>query len=255
MSDPSSVSGDFDFNHILTSQISRVEILKGNQSSVYGSGAIGGTINITTKKGKPGTRTNSMINTGSHGTLNYSTSYSGSDDVNNFYVGFERFQTDGMSAMTHNDERDGYKNSSLIANYSRELPNNFKLKSNLRFSDTYKQYDKEIDTATAAHNEEEDSIQSSANLSLEYDLNERFKNEVTLAQTYIKRIYNAAPGSGNTVKDNYYGERYNYGYKGNYNFDLDNSIIFGIEREDDQIGYNANMTGKKSGVIYNLSIF
>ena len=31
MSDPSSVSGDFDFNHILTSQISRVEILKGNQ--------------------------------------------------------------------------------------------------------------------------------------------------------------------------------------------------------------------------------
>ena len=37
MSDPSSVSNDFDFNHILTSQISRVEILKGNQSSVYGS--------------------------------------------------------------------------------------------------------------------------------------------------------------------------------------------------------------------------
>ena len=54
MSDPSSVSGDFDFNHILTGQISRVEILKGNQSSIYGSGAIGGTIHITTKKGEPG---------------------------------------------------------------------------------------------------------------------------------------------------------------------------------------------------------
>ena len=42
MSDPSSVSGDFDFNNILTSQISRAEILKGNQSSIYGSGAIEG---------------------------------------------------------------------------------------------------------------------------------------------------------------------------------------------------------------------
>ena len=76
MSDPSSVSNDFDFNHILTSQISRVEILKGNQSSVYGSGAIGGTINIITKKGKPGIQKNIDYNTGSYGTHNLSLSYS-----------------------------------------------------------------------------------------------------------------------------------------------------------------------------------
>ena len=61
MSDPSNVSNDFDFNNILTSQISRVEILKGNQSSIYGSGAIGGTIHITTKKGKPGFNKISII--------------------------------------------------------------------------------------------------------------------------------------------------------------------------------------------------
>ena len=80
MSDPSSVSGDFDFNHILTSQISRVEILKGNQSSVYGSGAIGGTINITTKKGEPGLHKDISYTTGSHGTNNLFASFSGADD-------------------------------------------------------------------------------------------------------------------------------------------------------------------------------
>ena len=255
MSDPSSVSGDFDFNHILTSQISRVEILKGNQSSVYGSGAIGGTINITTKQGKPGRQKNTMVNTGSHGTINYSASYSGSDDDKNFYLGFERFQTEGMSAMTHNDEKDGYKNNSLVANYSQNLSNELKFKSNLRFSDTYKQYDKEVDTSTATHNEEEDSIQSSANLMLEYEHNKKFISEASLSQTYIKRIYNAAPGSGNTIKDNYYGDRYNYGYKGIYNFDLDNSIIFGIEREDDQIGYNKDLTGKKVESFYTTSTY
>ena len=85
MSDPSSVSNDFDFNHILTSQISRVEILKGNQSSVYGSGAIGGTINIFTKKAEQGFHKNFDYNTGSHGTHNVTASLSGADEKNNTY--------------------------------------------------------------------------------------------------------------------------------------------------------------------------
>ena len=42
---------------------------------------------------------------------------SGADDKNDFYIGFERFITDGISAMDNNDERDGYKNNTLVANY------------------------------------------------------------------------------------------------------------------------------------------
>ena len=255
MSDPSSVSGDFDFNHILTSQISRVEILKGNQSSVYGSGAIGGTINITTKKGKEGQQKSLMFNAGSYKTHNYSASLSGADEISNYYLGFEKFHTDGMSAMTHNDEKDAYTNNSLIASYGKSLSNNFNFKSNLRLSETNKQYDKEINTATANHNEEEDGVQASGNISFEYQLNQKFNNTLTLANTYIKRIYQAAPGSGNTQKDNYYGDRYSYSYKGNYNFDLDNSIIFGLEREDDSIGYNANASGRKDESYYTLSTY
>ncbi len=255
MSDPSSVSGDFDFNHILTSQISRVEILKGNQSSVYGSGAIGGTINITTKKGKEDQQKSLMFNAGSYKTHNYSASLSGADEISNYYLGFEKFHTDGMSAMTHNDEKDAYTNNSVIASYGKSLSNNLNFKSNLRFSETNKQYDKEINTATATHNEEEDGVQASGNISFEYQLNEKFNNTLTLANTYIKRIYQAAPGSGNTQKDNYYGDRYSYSYKGNYNFDLDNSIIFGLEREDDNIGYNANSSGRKDESYYTFSTY
>ena len=53
-------------------------------------------------------------------------------------------------------------------------------------------------------------VQVSGNISLEYKINEKFNNTVTLSNTYIKRIYQAAPGSGNTQKDNYYGDRYSY---------------------------------------------
>ena len=253
MSDPSSVSGDFDFNHILTSQISRVEILKGNQSSVYGSGAIGGTINITTKKGEPGLHKDISYTTGSHGTNNLFASFSGADDNDNFYIGFERFETDGISQMMHNEEKDRYRNNTLVLNYAHEFTDNLKLESNSRIADTYLQYDKEVDTATATHNEEEDGIQSSSNLSLIYKLNEKFNNKFTLGKTYIKRIYGAASGSGNTIKDNYYGDRYTFGYSGNYKFNLDNSIVFGYEREDDQIGYNKDLTGMSNKAFYTNS--
>ena len=145
--------------------------------------------------------------------------------------------------MTHNDEEDEYENNSIVANYSRQLTDQFEFKSNLRFADTFSQYDKEVDTATATHSESADVTNSSGNIALVYKPNKKFTNKFTLANTYIKRIYHPAAGSGNTVQDNYYGERNALLYSGNYNFNLDNSIAFGLEREDDQIAYNKNMTG------------
>ena len=245
MSDPSSVSNDFDFNHILTSQISRVEILKGNQSSVYGSGAIGGTINIFTKKPKKGFHKNFQYNTGSNGLQNFAGSLSGANEKNSFYFGLERFHTDGISAMRHNDEKDRYRNNSLVAKYDYNFTEKLKFKSNLRFADTYLQYDKEVDTSTATHDEEVDGIESSSNIGINYDVNEKFNNNLILTNTYIKRVYGATQNSGNQLQDNYYGDRYTLSYIGNYNFNLDNSIVFGVERENDKIGYNKDLSGQE----------
>ena len=137
MSDPSSVSGDFDFNNILTSQISRVEILKGNQSSIYGSGAIGGTIHIFTKQGKTGFQKDIEYVAGSYDTHNLSTSLSGGNEKSKYYLGLQRFQTDGISQMTHNDERDRYRNNGLIASYSKKFTDKIELQSNVRVAETY----------------------------------------------------------------------------------------------------------------------
>ena len=254
MSDPSSVSNDYDFNHILTSQISRVEILKGNQSSVYGSGAVGGTINITTKKGEPGFQKNIQYNTASHGTHNLSVAFSGADENDDFFIGLERFQTDGISAMMHNDEKDRYRNNSLVANYGHKFSDKIKFKSNLRIAETYLQFDEENpSTSSRLHNDEEDAVQSSSNIALIYEPNQKFTNKFTAANTYIKRIYPVS--QYNALPDNYYGYRNALLYSGTYNLNLDNSLVFGLEREDDQISYNKDGSGETIKDVYITSSY
>ena len=66
MSDPSTPDNSFYIQHIMKDSIDRVEILKGNQSTLYGPNAIGGTIHIFTKRGEEGHRTNSKVTGGSN---------------------------------------------------------------------------------------------------------------------------------------------------------------------------------------------
>ena len=49
--DPSGTSTNFDLNLVNTDEVERIEILKGSQSTLYGSDAVAGVINIITKKG------------------------------------------------------------------------------------------------------------------------------------------------------------------------------------------------------------
>jgi len=68
MSDPSSSDNSFYSENIMKHSIDRVEILKGSQSSLYGANAIGGTINIFTKKGREGKHSNIEVSAGNNNT-------------------------------------------------------------------------------------------------------------------------------------------------------------------------------------------
>ena len=159
--------------------------------------------------------------------------------------------------MTHNDEKDRYRNNSLVANYGRQILDQIKFESNIRVAETYLQYDAEDNNpADKSHSEEVDAVESSSSVALIYKPNQKFTNKFTAAKTYIKRSY--GPGDGgsyNTVKDNYVGDRHALMYSGNYNFNLDNSVVFGLEREDDQIGYDENLTGMTHKAAYVTSSY
>jgi vitamin B12 transporter len=93
VSDPSNPNGSFDFGQLLTGDIERIEILRGPQSGLYGSDAIGGVISITTKSGNGPPKITLSTEGGSFGTTNEGASLSGSQADFNYVFNVQHFQS------------------------------------------------------------------------------------------------------------------------------------------------------------------
>lgn len=77
---PSTPNGAFDFGQLLATDLARVEVLRGPQSGLYGSDAIGGVISVTTKKGDGPAKVMGYVEGGALGTFNQAAALSGSTE-------------------------------------------------------------------------------------------------------------------------------------------------------------------------------
>jgi vitamin B12 transporter len=93
MGDPSVTTGAFDFAHLLTGDIERIEVLRGPQSGLYGSDAIGGVISITTKKGEGPPKATATLEGGSFGTFNQTAALSGAQANVNYAFNILHYQS------------------------------------------------------------------------------------------------------------------------------------------------------------------
>ena len=112
VSDPSTPSNDYYFNNLTSGSFERIEVLKGAQSSLYGSGALAGTVQLFSKKGREGHNQDINISTGSFNTQKIDFSFDGKYDNYDYFAGFTNFSTDGESAMRDNSEDDRYRSDS-----------------------------------------------------------------------------------------------------------------------------------------------
>ncbi|MFH1996202.1 MAG: TonB-dependent receptor [Candidatus Omnitrophota bacterium] len=142
--DPMSTDASFNAAHMSIDNVERIEIIKGPQSVLYGSNAIGGVINIITKRGKgrPSFETDGSI--GYWRTYQGRTSFSGSCDMLDFSFSASGVTTDGISKVNEREnagERDFYKNYTFDGRLDWNLTDTLSYGIEARYNDAWLKYD------------------------------------------------------------------------------------------------------------------
>jgi vitamin B12 transporter len=128
--------GTYDFANLTTDNIDRIEIVRGNQSMLWGSDAMGGVINITTKRGRDTPNISAFSEYGSFNTIREGTTLTGKKGPVDFSGSLSRWDTAGFSAINYRRgafERDGYHNWQGSARLGVELPKDGRLEFNFRW--------------------------------------------------------------------------------------------------------------------------
>ena len=131
-----STSGDSNLQHINIEQVERVEVLRGSRSAIYGSDAIGGVIQIFTRRGdEPGLQPRLHMGFGSHQTWERSLGLSGGDERTRFNLGTSLDETAGINRTRQSYPSDGdhdeYRNKSLSLSLSHALTDDIEVGANL----------------------------------------------------------------------------------------------------------------------------
>lgn len=132
----SATSGSFNFAHLTTDNIEKIEIVRGAQSTLWGADAMGGVINITTKRGQGSPKAGAFFEYGSFNTLREGGHLSGSEGPVDFSFGLSRWDTTGISQINDRrgaTERDAYRNWQASSRLGMALPRNGRLDFNFRW--------------------------------------------------------------------------------------------------------------------------
>lgn len=113
INDPSSPNGAFDFGALVTGNVDRVEVLRGPNSVVWGSQAIGGVVTVRNAIPRAGLAVRAGAEYGAHDSVRGNVNVAGTSGKIAFSFGAGHQRTDGISTIKAGTERDGFEGTAL----------------------------------------------------------------------------------------------------------------------------------------------
>lgn len=137
-----SQGGEFNFTHLSTDQIKRIEVVRGPQSALWGSDALAGVINIITTDNKIGESDLSLsAETGSFNSQKLGLSYKAGSKRTQIQASMNQFSTDGTNISRQGSEEDGYENTNISLNGNWMADDNLTINGMIRHTDSTTEFD------------------------------------------------------------------------------------------------------------------
>jgi len=135
------IGSEFNFANLLPDSIEHIEVMRGSQSSIWGSDALAGIISIKTRAGQGDSIFSSSAEVGSHDFLRSSASTSGGVGKLKYYLQGSYLDTNGVNISEQGTEDDGYDQTSMVFNSQYEFNKALKFGINARYIDSSNEFD------------------------------------------------------------------------------------------------------------------
>ena len=227
---------EFNFAHLSPSSIERIEVMRGPQSSIWGSDALAGVINIVTKKGQDVSLLTGSAEAGSNNTINSAVEVSGSVESLNYFFQGSFLDTDGVNVSEQGSEKDGYENNSLTFNSQYTVNESIMFGVNTKYIDATNEFDNaSLGPPMDADNKTDvDQFygKSFVNVST---FNNKWKHKLAISLTDTRNENTDTFGKSRTE-----GEKLKWDYLSEINFETDmisnekHKFLFSVEKESER---------------------
>jgi len=232
LSDPSMTSGGHGFSNLLIDDIERIEILRGPQSILWGSDAIGGIINVTTRQPQKPLEGGFAVEAGTHDTVNAQAGAGGTSSIADWHLSASAFTTDGISARSSGTEADGYRRTAANGRVTFKIAPGVTLDLRGYWSDSRNDFDGFSGDSPSYGLTAEWSGYAGLNFTL---LDGRLANRLAVMQTETNRENYDPSRMVRPLNFDAHGRVRRYEYQGTFTLSPAIQAVFGAEREEQRM--------------------